>query len=134
MFIIAFGNVAQAQSRRDVPQKIVSYVAKHFPNNPIIEFEKDSDDGRVKYEVELRDGTELEFNNRMKVIKIDSDSDSKPLPVSVIPAPVIRYVKYNFPGSYVVKWEKESYGYEVELNNDLELKINNRGRLIEVDD
>lgn len=134
ILLVAFGNATQAQTIRNAPQKIANYVAKHFPNNPIVDYEKDSDDRRVKYEVELRDGTDLEFNHRMNVIKIDSDSDSRPLPASVVPASILSHLKTNFPGAYVVKLEKKRYGYEVELNNDLELKFNNKGKLLKIDD
>lgn len=134
LFIVALGDIAQAQNRQNVPKKIANYVAIHFPNNPVVDFEIDSDNGRVKYDVELRDGTDLKFNHRMNVIKIDSDLYSRPLPASVVPAPIIRYVKANFPSSSVVKWKRERGGYDVELDNDMELRINSKGILIKIDD
>ncbi len=109
-------------------------MAKHFPNNPIVEFEKDTDDGRVKYEVELRDGTDIEFDYRMNVKEIDSGSDDRPLPDSVVPKAILDYVKAKHPNNFIVKWERKRGGYEVELNNDLELKFNRKGRFIRYDD
>jgi len=131
--LVVSGSTTFAQGKQNVPQKITEYVAKHFPDNPITKFEKDLEDGRVTYEVELRDNTELEFNNKMEIIKIDSNSDSKTLPKSVIPKVVHDYVKANYPNNFVVKWEKERRGYEVELNNDIDLKIYNNGRKVYID-
>lgn len=133
LVMIASGNTIFAQNKQDIPQKITEYVAKHFPDNPIAKFEKDFDDGRVIYEVGLRDNTNLDFNNKMEVIKIDSNSDSKALPESVIPKVVQDHVKANYPNNFVVKWEKERRGYDVELNNDIDLKISYNGKKSKID-
>ena len=69
----------------------------------------------------------------MYVIKIDSNSDSKALPESVIPKVVQDHVKANYPNNFVVKWEKERRGYDVELNNDIDLKISHDGKKSKID-
>jgi len=33
-----------------------------------------------------------------------------------------------------VKIDKERYGYDIEISNDLELKFDRKGRLLEMDD
>jgi hypothetical protein len=43
-------------------------------------------------------------------------------------------VKGSFPGAFVVKIDKERYGYEIELSNDLELKFDKRDNLMNIDD
>lgn len=134
LFLVGFVGTSTAQNKNNVPSKIAAYVAKHFPNNPIVEFEKDTDDGRVEYEVELRDGTDIEFDYRMNVKEIDSGSDDRPLPDSVVPKAILDYVKAKHSNNFIVKWERKRGGYEVELNNDLELKFNRKGRFIRYDD
>ena len=43
-------------------------------------------------------------------------------------------MKANFPGVFVVKVDKERYGYEIELSNELELKFDKKGNLMSIDD
>jgi hypothetical protein len=50
-----------------VPAKIKSYVQKSFPNNYIVQINKDS----KGYEVELTNGIEVKFNKNAEFIKID---------------------------------------------------------------
>lgn len=50
-----------------VPKAILNYVSKKFPNNNIVEISRD----RRKYEVELTNGLDLEFNSKGQFIKID---------------------------------------------------------------
>ena len=51
-----------------------------------------------------------------------------------VPAPIANYVKTHFAGATVVMIDKERYGYDVELSNDLKLKFNKKGQLINIDD
>ncbi len=47
---------------------------------------------------------------------------------------IAAYVQTNFPGPVIVKIDKELFGYEIELLNDLELKFDKNGRLVNIDD
>jgi len=53
---------------RFIPEKILAYIQKRFPNNEVVKIEKD----RKSYEVEISNGLELEFDADGKFIKIDS--------------------------------------------------------------
>lgn len=50
-----------------IPTNIVAHVNKSFPNNIIVQIKKSS----RKYEVELSNGLELEFNNKGGFLRID---------------------------------------------------------------
>lgn len=50
-----------------VPAAILKYVNKSFPNNTITEIKRSS----KKYELELMNGLELEFNKKGEFIRID---------------------------------------------------------------
>ena len=51
-----------------------------------------------------------------------------------LPAAAKLFIRQYFPGSSVVKIDKERYGYDIEISNDLELKFDRKGRLLEMDD
>ncbi|TDQ82591.1 PepSY-like domain-containing protein [Sphingobacterium yanglingense] len=50
-----------------VPVSILEYVKKSFPNNEIVQISRKS----RKYEVELTNGVDLEFNSKGKFVRID---------------------------------------------------------------
>ena len=56
------------------------------------------------------------------------------VPADLIPASIAEYVKTHFPGTQIVKIDKERRGYEVELSNDLDLQFNKNGKFIGIDD
>jgi pectin methylesterase-like acyl-CoA thioesterase len=55
-------------------------------------------------------------------------------PAAIIPEPILQYVKTSFPGTMITKIDKERYGYDVELSNDIDLKFNYQGMIIGMDD
>ena len=62
------------------------------------------------------------------------DCNYSAVPANLVPANIATYVKSNFPGATIVKIDKERYGYDIELSNDLELKFNKNGKMLRVDD
>ena len=85
-----------------------------------------------KYEVRLSNGTEVEFDKNGNWDKVDCNYSA--VPASLVPANIANYVKTHFAGAKVVKIDKERHGYDVELSNDLELKFNKQGQLMNIDD
>ena len=80
----------------------------------------------------LNDGSKIEFDKNGNWDSVDCKTQA--VPNSLVPASIRKYVKTNFRGQKIVKIDKESYGYEIELSNKLELKFSKQGRLIEIDD
>ncbi|MBQ4174977.1 MAG: PepSY-like domain-containing protein, partial [Prevotella sp.] len=85
-----------------------------------------------KYEVMLNDGAKIDFDKRGNWDKVDCETYA--VPAALIPASIAQYVKTNFPGTIIIKIDKERYGYDIELSNDIELKFNQSGALIGMDD
>ena len=56
------------------------------------------------------------------------------VPEALVPQAIAQYVASNFPDAVVTKIDKERFGYEIELSNDLELKFNKAGVLLSMDD
>lgn len=52
---------------RLIPNPIKNHIHKNFPNNKIVEFEKD----KKGYEAKLSNGLELKFDNNFRLKKVD---------------------------------------------------------------
>ena len=115
-----------------LPTAAMAFIQKTFPGQGIAYAQLDFDDFRKNYEVRLNNGTEVNFDANGTWDKVDCYNS--PVPAHLIPAAIANYVKSNFAGAHIKKIDKERYGYEVELSNDLDLKFNRQGMLIEIDD
>lgn len=121
--------VAPAQ----LPGAITAFIQQNFPNQAITFAQKDLEITGWQYDVVLADGTQIEFDTDQMWDKIQCPM-TNPVPAVLIPAPIISYLRGNFPGVMIQKIDKDSFGYEVALANGLELKFNQQGALMEMDD
>ena len=111
-----------------LPAAAKTFVQKTFPGKKIIYAEKDNG----KYEARLDDGTEIDFDRKGNWDKVDCHVT--PVPAALVPAAIQQYVSANFATEVITKIDKERYGFEIELSNDLDLKFNKAGALIGMDD
>lgn len=116
---------------KQLPQISQTLIQTYFSN---LIFEKGTleGNGQIEYTIKFSNGTELEFNEKGEWTEIDCKTTK--VPNGIIPAPIQNYVVSNYKNNKIVKIQKESFGYEVELNNDLELKFNKEGKFLSVDD
>lgn len=112
-----------------LPAVSKNYVYNNFKGRSIVYAERDWD----SYECRLDDGTKIEFWRDGSLKKIETHSIGN-LPGDCATESISAYVHNHFPGCVVTKIERKYYGYEVELSNDIELKFNHRGVLIDIDD
>ena len=115
-----------------LPAPIQTFVKQNFPTQTIMYAEKDLDWFWYKYDVTLADGTQISFDTDNVWDKVDGHL--LPVPAQLIPPTIATFVNTNYPAVAIVKIDKESYGYEVELANQLEMKFNKQGALMEMDD
>jgi hypothetical protein len=116
---------------KEIPGEITAYITKYFPGQKLLHAVKDRDDLKVKYEILLEGRTKLEFNQGRKVTEITSGTR---LPDAVIPAEILAYVKANYPDHFINEWEKEKRKQTVELDNDLSLEFDLKGKFLRIDD
>ena len=88
--------------------------------------------GSTPNDVILHDGTSLEFSHNGQWTKVDCGLN--PLPVGVLPANIAQYVSANFPANYATKIKYDDRRYEVDMNNNLELRFDKNGMFIGADD
>ena len=115
-----------------LPEAAKSFIKQTFPEQAIAYAEMETGIAKTKYEVRLNDGTEIDFNGKGEWDKVDCKYKSVPL--VLVPEVIARYVETNYPASLIIKIDKELYGWEIELSNDLELKFAANGSLLAIDD
>jgi len=111
-----------------LPAAAKTFVSNNFKGQKIVFAEKDRD----SYECRLANGAEIEFTKKGEWKKVDCKREA--VPAALIPQAIQDYVKANYANCLITKIEKERYGCEIELSNDLDLKFDKKGKLIGMDD
>lgn len=83
------------------------------------------------YDVILTDGTNIEFDRKGEWQEIERYRT--PVPSKLIPERITDYVQTNFSDQMIVFIERERFGYEIELENDIELLFDFKGNFIRMD-
>lgn len=135
--LVAFLAPAKADNDRPIspdqlPAAAKTFLQQTFPDNPVAYAEIEQGFAKTKYEVRLGDGTKVEFNGSGEWDKVDCKY--KAVPAALVPDVIAQYVQANYPGALITKIDKELYGWEIELNNGLDLKFSAGGKLLEIDD
>lgn len=120
-------------TQKELPSAAQSFITNNFSGQKV---------SSVIKEVEYKMKTEYEvyFENRMKV-EFDGDGNWKEvdgkkteIPTGFIPAPIVNYVKKNFPTEKITQIEKKRSKYEIDLSNGLELVFDLNGNFLKIDD
>lgn len=128
--ILAGGiTTAAAQEVTTLHESADAFLKTHFQSQAIHELDIDPND-RDMYDVELADGTELEFDRNGELLKMESDSG---LPLTALPLGMGAYINANYPDVNAVEFEKERNGFEIELSNGSELKFDTQGKFLRID-
>lgn len=84
------------------------------------------------YEVWLNNNFEIDFDESGNWTDIDGNNQQ--VPNALIPEPILAYTQTNYPSPLFIEViDKEPYGYQVEISNDVELKFNSDGTFIGID-
>ena len=128
-FILCCTTAVKAQ---DSNPAVAQFVGQHFPKATIQTVLPDDDD----IDVVLNDNTKIEFklNNEWKKVDCEHSTTFTSVPATLVPEQIAAYVTSNFPGAIIKKLENKFMGWEIELNNGLEVKFNNKFKVMEIDD
>lgn len=120
------------QPKENIPEKALQFLEKHFKNYVIYRAKYDKKSG--EWEIKLQSGHEIEFDYNGNWFEIDGETN--PLPKSIIdllPVDIMNYIAKNYPRRAILKIERESYGYEIELSNSVELQFSKNGKFLKED-
>ncbi len=115
-----------------LPAAAQTFIKQTFPQLTIAYAEIEQSFAKTKYEVRLSDGSKVEFTGTGEWDKVDCKY--KAVPAALVPEVIAKNVQASYPGALITKIDKELFGWEIELNNGLDLKYSAAGQLLEVDD
>lgn len=115
-----------------LPAATQSFISANFPADKISIATEERGFFEKDYKVILTSGVKLEFDSKGEWIDIESTRNGS-ISSKLIPTNVAKYVAANFPNNSIVKIERDKRSFEVSLNNDIDLKFNHKGDLVEID-
>ena len=111
-----------------LPQTAKTLLSQHFAKKVPLVVTMDWDE----YEILYQSGENVEFNKRGEWKSIDCRVSA--VPTVLIPEQIKSHIKATFPGTTIIKLERDRRGYGVKLNNGLEVEYNTRFQVVEIDD
>lgn len=121
----------------ELPENIQDFIEQYFPGIGIDEAELENNGN---YKVELNNDVELIFNANGEFLGrgVDEDDeyddDDEDIDPDDLPQVVLEYIAENYPDQTIIEAEKEDDGYEVTLNNGVELEFDSDGTFLSAED
>ena len=116
----------------ELKENVKNSVNNYFKDYTIQYIFCDKEFADVDYKIRFEDGTEIEFN--AKGDWTDVSGKKKCIPTAFILAEITNYVEMYHKDLCITDVEKEFNRITIELNNNLELEFNSKGKLISYDD
>lgn len=132
---LAFSFSATAQkttiTKSALPLNAQSFLNAHFAGQEPTYIVSDNETFSTEYKVQFANNIEVEFDGKGNWEEVDGNHQA--IPVAVIPKAIASYIKTNFANTTVTKIDKGTWGYEVDLSNNLELEFNSKGKFLRID-
>ena len=111
-----------------LPAAAQTLLNTHFADRTPLIITADRDDYKVSY----KNGESVEFDRKGNWKDIDCRFSE--VPAELIPPQISAVVEQNFPGAVIVKLDRDRKGYDVKLDNGLELELNKNFQIVDMDD
>ena len=111
-----------------MPEAAQTLLRQHFANKVPLVVTVDWDDYTIRYE----SGEKVEFDKQGNWKEIDCRASQ--VPVELIPEEIKANIAATFPGAIILKIDRNRRGYEVKLNNGLEVEFSPDFQVIDIDD
>ena len=111
-----------------LPQTAQTFLKQYFADKVPLVITMDWDDYTIVYD----SGEKVEFDKQGNWKEMDCRTSL--VPVELIPEQIRSHIKATFPGTTILKLDRNRRGYEVKLNNGLEVEYNKSFQVIDIDD
>jgi hypothetical protein len=115
-----------------LPAASKQFIKTHFPEAKVAFVTVEDEQWNPQYDVIFSDGIKLEFIASGEWDDVDCRFTR--VPVAIIPAAVLAFVKERHPDSFVTEIDRNHYGYELNLNNHIDMHFAHNGQFLGYDD
>ena len=116
----------------ELPAVSQQFIKAHFAGVEVSYAKVDEEMFDKDYKVVFVNGSKVEFAKNGQWTDVDCKYGE--VPAAIVPQQIRDHVAQHFAGRKIVSIDRDKRGYEVKLDNGLELKFDLKFRLIEVDD
>lgn len=116
-------------SLNEIDPGVKRFVETNFPKTVILNCHKK----QQSYTVKLEDQTCINFDSTFVWIKVKCKNSTiyNAVPSSVVPSHIADYLTSRFPDNHICEIEKTHYGWEIEMDNNQEIRFGTDLNLIE---
>ena len=116
----------------EMPKAAQQFIQRHFANQSVAVAKMETDFMAKSYDVIFTNGDKVEFDRKGKWTNVDCEHSQ--VPQEVIPIAIQKYVSKHYPEAKVLKIDlTDRKGYDVELNNGLEVEFDKNFKVREID-
>lgn len=116
----------------ELPKMAQSFIKNHFADQSVAVAKMETEFMDRSYDVIFTNGDKVEFDKKGKWTKVDCKHGQ--VPQGIIPMPIQKYIAKNYPDAKVIKIElTDRKGYEVDLNNGLDIEFDKRMNVKDID-
>ena len=111
-----------------LPQTAQTLLKQHFAGKVPLVITMDWDDYTIVYD----SGESVEFDKEGNWKEFDCRTSQ--VPSALIPEEIKKHIRATFPGTTILDLDRNRLGYEVKLNNGLEVEYDRNFQVIDIDD
>lgn len=115
-----------------LPQKAQAFIQQYFKGKEISLAKLEKDMWNKKYEVVFVNGDKLEFDKNGEWEEVGCKFSE--VPGGIVPKQIRDDVAKKYPDAKILGIERDSRGYDIQLNNRLELQYDTSFQLVDIDD
>lgn len=111
----------------ELPAAAQQFLSTYFGGISVREASADND----SYDVELSNGTDIEFDLLGNWVKVETDNSAIPAAfvANELPSAIGPYIAANYPNNRIEEVKRGVSAYKIELRGDIELVFDNAGNL-----
>mgnify|MGYP003403362287 CR=1 len=134
ILVLSFSAFGQNKMTKleQLPATAQEFVKTYFNDYKIQYIISDKEFADVDYKIRFEDGTEIEFNAKGEWT--DVSSKQKCIPTGFILKEITDHVATYHKDMCITDIEREFNRITIELNDNIEIEFNNKGKLISYDD
>ena len=132
-FVMTLWIPAQADNDRvisfdQLPAQAQTMLKKHFADKVPLIVTMDFDDYKIMYQ----SGEKVEFDKKGNWKEIECKASA--VPEALVPEQIKAYAKKAFPAAKIIKLDRDRRGYDMKLNNGMEVEFDKKFKVVEIDD